>query len=189
MNAPIPPWEVLARDEAFRCPVFSVERARMQERPTDGQGAAPPADFYVIRPPDWVNVVALLPDDQVVLIEQWRHGVGRPTLEVPGGVVEPGEALAAAAARELAEETGYTAAHWTLLGVAEPNPAIQNNRCATFLAEDCRPGPTRFDAHERIRTVTVRFDEALGQVARGEITHALCITALMYAQLRRLGSK
>jgi ADP-ribose pyrophosphatase len=161
----------------------------MQEAPVAGETARPPADFYVIHPPDWVNVVALLPDDRVVLIEQWRHGVLHPTLEIPGGVIEAGEDPGLAAQRELAEETGYTASTWKKIGVVEPNPAIQSNRCHTYLAIGCQPGPTRFDEHERIQTHLFPFEEALTAVAQGRIDHALCVAGLMFAWLDRRGSK
>lgn len=161
----------------------------MQEVQVDGEPRRPASDFYVIHPPDWVNVVALLPDDRLVLIEQWRHGVLHPTLEIPGGVIEAGEDPELAARRELAEETGYTAATWRKLGVVEPNPAIQSNRCHTYLATGCQPGPTRFDEHERIQTHLLGFDQALSAVAQGRIGHALCVAGLMFAWLERHGSK
>ena len=88
--------------------------------------------------PTWVNVIALLPGDRVLLVRQWRYGIGAPTLEIPGGMVEVGggRGAEAAAGRELFEETGYRAGRLTYLGEVEPNPAFITNRCLTFVAHD-----------------------------------------------------
>ncbi len=80
-----------------------------------------------------MNVIALTDREDVVLIRQYRHGIGEVTLEIPGGLMDADEPLAAAK-RELLEETGYRAEEWIDLGYVHPNPAIQNNRCYTFLA-------------------------------------------------------
>jgi ADP-ribose pyrophosphatase len=184
-DAAILPWQVSETVEVLNCPVFSVERRKMTEALAPGAETARSGLFYAIRPPDWVNVVAILEHDRVVLIEQWRHGVLHPTIEIPGGVIDPGESPETAAARELAEETGYTAHRWTYLGASEPNPAIQSNRCHTYLAEGCRPGPTRFDANERIRSFALPFEESLAWVKQGRITHALAIVGLTLARLHR----
>src|SRR4051812_5610502 len=84
--------------------------------------------------PEWCNIIAVTPEDQLVLIRQYRFGVGASTLEIPGGLVERGEDPAAAAARELEEETGYVAGRVVPLGAVHPNPALQGNRCHSFLA-------------------------------------------------------
>ena len=81
--------------------------------------------------PDWVNIIPLTDDGQVVLIRQFRHGTQSVTLEVPGGVVEADESPEAAAVRELAEETGYVPERVKSLGFVSPNPAIQGNRSYT----------------------------------------------------------
>lgn len=145
-------------------------------------------DFYILRTNDWVNVVALTDDDDLVLIEQWRQGVLRVTLEIPGGIVDTGEDPLSAAARELAEETGYEAREWRALSSIEPNPAIQDNRCHTFVALGARPTKEQvFDAHEQCRVVLKPWAEAGALMAGGQITHALVAVALYKEQLRRAG--
>src|SRR6187200_1493558 len=89
--------------------------------------------FSLIEAVDWVNVIALTPDEQVVLIRQYRVGTAKVCLEIPGGMVDPGEDAATAAARELVEETGYTSSRWELLGTVAPNPAIMTNTLHCYL--------------------------------------------------------
>lgn len=137
--------------------------------------------FSVLRAPDWVNVVALTPADELLLVRQFRHGTRAQTLEIPGGMVDPGESPADAAARELLEETGYSARAWYPIGVVEPNPAIQTNRCHTFLALDARQaGPVTPDPDEVIAQERVPLTRAAALVRRGAIRHALVIAGLFH---------
>lgn len=141
-------------------------------------------DFWVLETVDWVNVVALTPDEQLVLVEQYRFGCRRPTLEIAGGTVDAGEAPLAAAARELREETGYVADSLILLGMVEPNPAIQNNRCYTALALGCRPaGAQELDEREDIVVRTRPLAELPAMLESGEITHALVWAAFQHLAL------
>jgi 8-oxo-dGTP pyrophosphatase MutT (NUDIX family) len=95
-------------------------------------------EFLVLSAPDWVNIIPVTSRGRVVLIRQWRHGVNQTALEIPGGMVDPGESPVQAAARELLEETGHRAGKLEDLGWVHPNPALFGNRCHTFLARDCR---------------------------------------------------
>jgi 8-oxo-dGTP pyrophosphatase MutT (NUDIX family) len=174
-------WTLESTEELVDCRVFRVERRRMRRDDTS-------ADFFVVDSPDWINVVALTDDDELVLIEQWRHGVQRVTLEIPGGMVDPGETPLGAAIRELAEETGYRGREWFAIGDVEPNPAIQPNRCHTFLALGAwRAEVPRFDSHEECRLVLEPYARAGELVATGAITHALVVVALHRERLRRAG--
>ena len=83
---------------------------------------------------DWVNVVPITAAGRVVMIRQYRHGTGEIGLEIPGGVIDPGEEPLAAARRELREETGYGASELAAIGQVAPNPALQDNRCYSFVA-------------------------------------------------------
>ena len=121
-------WQRRSADVLFQHPLLSLERQRLVASTGEEREA------LVLAAPDWVNVVPLLPDGRVVMVRQWRFGIAAPTLEIPGGIVDPGETPLAAAARELREETGYRAGTLRALGEVTPNPAILANRCATFLA-------------------------------------------------------
>lgn len=133
----------------------------------------------VLETVDWVNVVALTAAGQCVVVRQFRFGVGYPTLEVPGGMVDPGESPLAAARRELLEETGYAEGDWRYLGAVEPNPAIHDNLCHHYLATGVvAVGPPRPSDGEAI-AVSLMDAAALAAAARdGEIRHALALSAL-----------
>ena len=145
------PWPlvetVLERD--YR--IFRLRRDRATS-PRTGE----PHDFYVLETRDWVNVIPLTDDGQVVMVRQYRHGVRDVTLEIPGGILDderedPGEA----ARRELLEETGYAPREMVALGAVQAQPALQDNLCHTYLALGCeavaKPNP---DAGEDLRVVT-----------------------------------
>lgn len=135
-------------------------------------------DFFVMESSSWVNIIPLTAENQVVMVRQYRHGTRDITLEIPGGLVEHRDDPEAAALRELREETGYTAAAAVPLGYVHPNPAIQNNRCYTFLAEQCEPaGGQQQDEKEDIEVVLVPLADIPGMIREGVITHALVIAA------------
>jgi len=138
-------------------------------------------DYTVIATSDWVNVVAVDPSGRIVLVRQFRYGVDGFSLEVPGGIIEPGEDPLAAGRRELEEETGYAGGRARLLGSAHPNPAIQNNRCHFVLVEDATPsGRVSWDPDEDIERSTAPADEVLAWARSGRITHSLTLCALFY---------
>lgn len=166
-------WKLLASQLVSHHVIFSLHHDRYRVEPSGRE-----QDFVRLDAPDWVNVVPLTDDGQVVFIRQYRHGIRDVTLEVPGGIVDPGESPAAAALRELSEETGYVADAARELGYVWPNPAIQGNRCYTYLAEGARAGGVaRPDEFERIEVVTYPLAEVPALLASGQIRHALVVTA------------
>jgi 8-oxo-dGTP pyrophosphatase MutT (NUDIX family) len=143
-------------------------------------------DFYSLRCPDWVNVVALTPDRKVVMVEQFRHGLGQMTLELPGGVKEAGESVERACLRELAEETGYRGTSCEIIGRVSANPAIQGNWVSTGLVRDVTAGPAKPDGMEEIVVHLVPLDTIPTLVRQGTIHHALIVAAIMHSALARV---
>lgn len=137
--------------------------------------------FSLIEAVDWVNIIALTRDDRVVLIRQYRPGIDRVCIEIPGGMVDAGEDAQTGAARELVEETGYTSRDWRLLGTSAPNPAIQNNRLHTYLALDAEPtSAPRPDGAEILAIETQPLAEVQTMLRSGRIDHALVVTAFAH---------
>ncbi|MEZ5558851.1 MAG: NUDIX hydrolase [Pseudomonadales bacterium] len=133
----------------------------------------------VLESVDWVNMVALTDDGRSVMVRQYRFGVGYATLETPGGMVDPGEEPLAAARRELLEETGYSGGTWQYLGAVEPNPAFHDHLCHHFLATGVRrTHDQQLSAGEAIEVSLMSEAELSAAVQRGEIRHALALSAL-----------
>jgi ADP-ribose pyrophosphatase len=134
---------------------------------------------------DWVNVIPVTDDGHVVMVRQFRHGAQRETLEVPGGLVDPGETPAESAARELLEETGYRARSVEPIGSVSPNPALFANRLHAFVASGCvLEGDIVNDHSEETQVELVPIADIDGRIARGEIDHALVLCAFQFWRLR-----
>jgi ADP-ribose pyrophosphatase len=182
MDAPHPlsTYRTLSSRPVVDVRVFQV---RCVTRASSGREA--PRDYHVIDAPSWVNVVARTPAGDVVLVRQERHGIEGVTLEVPGGMVDPGEDPATAAVRELSEETGYAGRPPVELGWVHPNPAIQSNKTFTYLVEDAAPaGDPDPQDDEEFQVLAVPHAAVRDLVRRGEITHALSVVALYLLDLR-----
>jgi 8-oxo-dGTP pyrophosphatase MutT (NUDIX family) len=163
--------------------VFRVTRSLARSPRT---GALHP--FHTIDADAWVNVVALTPRDEVVMVRQWRHGSREVTLEIPGGIVDPGEAPAQAAARELLEETGFGGGVAQPLGSANPNPALFGNRVHTFLIRGvARQAEIQNGSTEETSVVLVPRGEIPALLRREVIDHALVVAALYRFHLSEVG--
>lgn len=174
-------WRRTRRETLFTHRLFALHRDSLA---ADLAGIAAATDVRVSREalildaPSWVNVIARTPDDRVLLVRQWRYGIGAATLEIPGGMVEEGEDPMVAAGRELFEETGYRAGRLSYLGEVEPNPAFITNRCFTFVADDLeRIGEPEGDGEEELTVESAALAEIPQLVVSGAIRHALVIAA------------
>lgn len=108
-------------------------------------------EYYVLEYPTWINVIAITPDGDFVMVEQYRHGLGDVFTELVAGVAEEGEAPMDTARRELLEETGYGNGTWQQFMVLSQNPSSTNNLTYTFLATDVEKIDTQhLDATEDI---------------------------------------
>ncbi|HMU41293.1 MAG TPA: NUDIX hydrolase [Pseudomonadota bacterium] len=175
------PFTTLSQELLADYRIFRLRKDRCLSPRTNAEH-----DFYVLEADSWVNVVALTPDQHIVLIDQYRFGVEKITLEMPGGIIEPGEAPIVAAARELTEETGYVADSLSVLGFVEPNPAILNNRCYTVLAQGCKKiADQTLDEKENIAVRCVPVDALPSLFSSGKITHALVWAAYLHYDLWR----
>ena len=130
---------------------------------------------------DAVHVVALTPEDEVVLVRQFRAGSGRDSLEIPGGLVEPGEDPCVAGARELREETGYAGDPPEFLGTLWSNPSLVTSRISTIVIRNARrvaePDP---DQHEELVIERVPAVEIPRLIREGRIDHALVVAGLLW---------
>jgi len=139
--------------------------------------------YWVMHLPELVVVVAVTPDDHLVLVRQWRQGCKAWVLELPGGIIDPGETdPCAAGARELLEETGYAAPRSRLLAAYWTDPARNSNRLHVVLAEGAVPsGPTARDAGEEMSTVLLPLEAVLAELGQGSFGHGLHIGAVTLA--------
>ena len=177
---PTPPaperWEKLADATIASTRVLDLHRTRFRHPRRNVE-----RDFVVIRPPDWVNVIALTPDRHLVLVRQFRFGIDTFSLEIPGGCLEAGEDPVVAGVRELREETGYAGTSARLLGSVHPNPAIQSNRSHFLLVENAtKTEEIEWDADEEIEVTTLPVDDVLALARSGGITHGLVLDALFH---------
>jgi 8-oxo-dGTP pyrophosphatase MutT (NUDIX family) len=167
-------WRRLRSEPVGDFRIFTIRRDRIVS-PRTGEEL----DFYVLDGADWVNVIPVTEEGNLVLIRQYRHGTEATTVEIPGGAMDPGdESPLAAARRELLEETGHAAVEWSDLGWVHPNPAIQSNRCWTFLARGSRRvAAPRLDPGEDIEIFEAAPDEVRAMLKDGRITHSLVVAA------------
>lgn len=173
-------WRRLKSEILHDAGIFRLRRDAYEH---EGRPTRP---FYVLESNAWINVVPLTPSGEIVLVRQYRHGIEEETLEVPGGLVDPMDKdPAAAAVRELLEETGHAGAPPELLGTVSSNPAILTNRTWCYLVRDAQPvAQPDPDPHEDV-TVEIHPKERVREmVLKGEIHHSLSACALLLFFLR-----
>ena len=146
-------------------------------------------EMVVLENPEWVNLIARTPDDELVMVEQYRHGSGTVELEIPGGMVDEGETPLESGLRELREETGYEGEHARILGSLLANPAIMNNQVHTVLVENClKKHELDWDAGEDIALRLIPVADIPRLIRAGQIRHSIIVAALHLFALEREGS-
>jgi ADP-ribose pyrophosphatase len=136
----------------------------------------------VVLHPGAVAVLPLVDAGHVCLLRNHRPVVGEVLWEIPAGTLEAGEAVEAAAVRELAEETGYRAGRWQKLLAFYPSPGVLDERTHLFAAHDLTPGAMRPEADEQLEPQVVSLAQALAWVQDGTIRDAKTLIALLYWQ-------
>jgi len=171
-------WPLIASRRVFDAGLFQVSCDRARSPRTGGEH-----DFHVVHMVDWLMVVPLTAQGELVLVRQYRHGSRQMSLELPGGLLDgASEGARAGAVRELAEETGYGGGELLWLGDLRPQPALMSNRLRVFLARGLQPTTApALDAGEDIEVVLVDVREVSNRIARGDIDNAMTIAALAMA--------
>lgn len=180
-DEPHPPWEVLRSEILVESRFLRVRREHV--RASTGHEIP---EYFVLDVPDFVVVLALTVERQVILVRQYRHGLGRAVLELPAGIIDDDESPTETAARELSEETGYQADRLESVGVVHPSASRQSSSTHCFLAFDCRlVGQPHGDPTETISLHLVSLEEVVALARRGELPVAPSLAGL-FLGLERL---
>ena len=151
---------------------------KKRENPKTGKTS----DFTTLIANDWINIIPITVNKEVVLVEQYRHGTDEISLEIPAGIMEENENPRKAAERECAEETGFIGKSEAIfLGKCRSNPAFLNNYCYHFLWLDCELiQEQNLDENEDIRVVRVPLSEIKNYISENKIDHSLVISAFYH---------
>ena len=164
----------LKTEVAFATPWFEILGKTMR------QGEEP---YYSLKLPDYAAVVAITEEQRVLIVRQYRPAVERETLELPSGLVDPGETPEEAARREVLEETGYEGGEWEMLGAMEPDTGRLGNRIWSCVAKGVRRMEGRVP-EEGIAVQTWSLDELSQAMVDGRFSMALHVAAVMMAVLK-----
>jgi 8-oxo-dGTP pyrophosphatase MutT (NUDIX family) len=178
------PWKKIGSKQIGDFRIFTLRSDRKVSPRTQQEH-----EVFVVDCVDWVNVIAVTPDRQLVMVEQYRHGSDTIELEIPGGMMDAKDASPEATGRrELREETGYEGEQPQIIGRILPNPAFMSNTCFTVMIGNCqRVHPVEFDHGEDIVTRLVPIDDIPKLVATGTIRHSLVVVALYHFELWQRG--
>ena len=169
-------WRIEQDHEVLETPIGTIRKGPLQSRTSLKR-----KDFYFFDFPDWVNTIARTPDNEILLIRQFRYGTKRMELEIPGGMIDPGEDPLAAGCRELFEETGFVGKNAKIIGKVCPNPAIQGNYCYTILVENAVRTAEPFpDDMEEIDWLIVPEQDIVHYIRDKRIEHGLVLNAFSH---------
>ena len=173
-------WSILSESELTRTPIFSLHQMEASS-PLNPEKRGM---FVYLDVPSWINIIAITPEKEVIFVRQYRHGNRSVTLEIPGGMCEEGESFIEAGARELIEETGYRGDRVELIGVVDPNPAFQNNRCGTILVHNAvKVKEQELDPMEEIEIALIPLAEIDDLIRSGQVSHSLVVAAFFHLKL------
>ena len=167
-------WKLLSSEYLFKRPWLTARKDKVQL--PDGRIMD---EYYVLEYPTWINVIAITTEGQMVLVRQYRHGLGRTCYEVGAGCMEEGETPLQAAQRELQEETGYAGGEWQEIMQISANPSTMNNLTHCFLATGVeRVSAQHLDALEDLEVYLFSKAEVKAMLERGEFMQALMVAPL-----------
>jgi ADP-ribose pyrophosphatase len=175
-------WAVLKREPVADFKLFQIQRKQVRS-PRTGKTS----EVLAIQFADWVMILALTANEEILMVRQYRHGIERVCLELPGGLVDPADDSAALSAqRELLEETGYQADEITLIGECFPQPAILSNRCFFYLAENASEvQPQHLDCGEDIEIIKIPLKEIPARIENKEIDHGMVLSAFSFLWVKQ----
>ena len=143
-------------------------------------------DYFVLEYPDWINVVAVTTDGQLVLIRQYRHAIAGVHYELCAGVIDPNEKPLLAAQRELLEETGFGGGQWELLMTLSANPGTHANLTYSYLATGVELKQRQhLESTEEITVHIVSPERALEIINTGDMMQSLHLAPLLKYFLNR----
>ncbi|HEV7331137.1 MAG TPA: NUDIX hydrolase [Flavisolibacter sp.] len=175
-------WKVLESTYLFKQPWLTVRKDKCE---TPGGKIIP--SFYVMEYPEWANAFCLTKDGRVVMVKQYRHGLGQESIELPGGVVDEGESIEEGVKRELLEETGYRFENVEFLGKISANPSTTNNMMHMFLATGGeKVAEQNLDEEEEVEVVHMTIDDVKQLLREKKIVQSLHVNCIFYA-LEKLG--
>ncbi len=169
------PWQVEQSEYIHQLPWFTVRKEAIR---MENGGTIP--NYFIFEYPDWVNVVAVTTDNQLVLIRQYRHGLAGVHYELCAGVVDAGEDPLVAAQRELLEETGFGGGHWEPLMTLSANPSTHSNLTHAFLATGVELKQAQhLESTEEITVHLVSLERAIAIINTGEMMQSLHLAPLL----------
>jgi 8-oxo-dGTP pyrophosphatase MutT (NUDIX family) len=177
-------WNYLYSKTVFKNRIVCVRQDKYHFLPNDII-----KDFTVFELGDWVNIIPITGEGRIVTIRQYRHGIRRDTIEIPGGLISEDDSdPMEAAVREMEEETGFHSKDVVHIGTVEPNPALQTNRCFTFLARNVtQKSQQMLDPTESIKVELTKKEEVYRMIRETKITHGLVVAAFAHLMLFEAG--
>ena len=173
-------WAILKRERVADYKIFSLLKKQVRS-PRTGDIR----EMHAIEFSDWVLILALTPQQEIVMVRQYRHGTEQVHLELPGGLVDPDDTSPELSAqRELLEETGFKVSDIRLIGECYPQPAVLSNRCKFYLAENAvKAQPQNLDAGEDIEIITIPLNQIRAKIERKEIDHGMVLLAFFFFRM------
>lgn len=174
-------WRRVSKEKVFKTPIFDLNCEKSECLRTGVM-----QNFFYINCADWVNIIALTPERELVMIRQYRHGSDCTELEIPGGGLDKKDSdPVVGGARELFEETGYRGKNGRVIGQVCPNPAIQGNTCYTVMFDDCEQiSAPELEDTEVIETILIPENDLRQLITSGAIRHGLVLNALHFLEIQ-----